>query len=405
MPIRLGVRKKTMFDGDVATAMPIGSSALDHHNEKREIGVMLYFLLYLVVAVGVFIDANKRGLNGIVWGVLTAGFGPLVAPWYLATRPVLPMDEPRVNCTPWNFFLYFLPFWSTTCVIFGVYIADGMYAPPTPPDAFSATVIMTFLLWIVPVGIAAGIGFGVKRLKISSQIAKAATGVSALCLVLLLCQACGKQAASPQELASLKGDALKEALLKDWGDALLASEDPGPAKSGVTKHTLRDAYNALQKALPVPLTAEQMQKREDEANEKAMAGLSSDMKRAVANKLEEIKAKQTPRPLPPKTVLGIQIAGTGELEMGWKNEESQCGVAFELQEADKFGPGQPALAIVKLMTVYSLETNPLGQKKEGPEAQKMLDNIIGGMSMRDVEARGLMDSVAKDTFSGTPFEQ
>ena len=78
-----------------------------------------YFVLYVIAAIWVFIDAKKRLVNGIPWSICTVIFGPLVVPIYLAKRP-LKHGEVREGGVAWNVLKNFALFWTITMLVAGV---------------------------------------------------------------------------------------------------------------------------------------------------------------------------------------------------------------------------------------------------------------------------------------------
>lgn len=81
--------------------------------------MLSYFILYICVAIWIFMDAKKREFNGILYAVATCLFGPLVAPVYLAKRN-LKEGEIREGGTAWNILKNFALFWTVTMFIVGI---------------------------------------------------------------------------------------------------------------------------------------------------------------------------------------------------------------------------------------------------------------------------------------------
>lgn len=81
--------------------------------------MLSYFILYICVAIWIFLDSKKREFNGILYAVATCLFGPLVAPVYLAKRN-LKEGEIREGGTAWNILKNFALFWTATIFIFGI---------------------------------------------------------------------------------------------------------------------------------------------------------------------------------------------------------------------------------------------------------------------------------------------
>ena len=81
--------------------------------------MLSYFILYICVAIWIFLDSKKREFNGILYAGATCLFGPLVAPVYLAKRN-LKEGEIREGGTAWNILKNFALFWTATIFIFGI---------------------------------------------------------------------------------------------------------------------------------------------------------------------------------------------------------------------------------------------------------------------------------------------
>jgi hypothetical protein len=65
------------------------------------IGRLLGFVLLAVIGWAVWRDANSRGMNGVLWGVLGALFCIIVVPIYLIVRkPVLSAEQQRSEAAP-----------------------------------------------------------------------------------------------------------------------------------------------------------------------------------------------------------------------------------------------------------------------------------------------------------------
>lgn len=145
-----------------------------------------YFLLYITIAIWLFLDAKKRLYNGLLWAVSTAILGPLVVPFYLAKRP-LKEGEVREGGVAWNVLKYFAIFWTVT-IFFG-FIAGianvSEQAANVSSDAEKAGLgigmalggIMIFFLWFVVLVGALVFGFFLKK---SSVVEHGPTGPLAL---------------------------------------------------------------------------------------------------------------------------------------------------------------------------------------------------------------------------------
>lgn len=86
---------------------------------------MAYFVLYLIFAVWVFIDAKKRMNNVVGWPLMTVVLGPVVLPVYLAKRN-LKEGEVREGGTGWNVLKNFALFWTITIVVVGFVVLGGV---------------------------------------------------------------------------------------------------------------------------------------------------------------------------------------------------------------------------------------------------------------------------------------
>lgn len=134
-----------------------------------------YFLLYVAVAIWLFLDATSRRYNGIVWAVCTAILGPLVVPFYFAKRP-LKSDEIREGGFAWNVLKYFAIFWTVTIFIgfvAGMSNASDVANKTTPGAQRAAAGVgmaiggfMIFFLWFVIMAGALVLGFFLKKTSI-----------------------------------------------------------------------------------------------------------------------------------------------------------------------------------------------------------------------------------------------
>ncbi len=104
---------------------------------------MSYFILYICVAIWIFLDSKKREFNGILYAVATCLLGPFVAPVYLAKRN-LKKGEIREGGTAWNILKNFALFWTATVFIVGiawmvaVFAASGAVLNSSPDAAATA---------------------------------------------------------------------------------------------------------------------------------------------------------------------------------------------------------------------------------------------------------------------------
>jgi hypothetical protein len=67
-------------------------------------GNLLGLAVVVVIGWAVWRDANSRGMNGVLWGVLSAAFCIIVVPIYLIVRkPVLSAEQQRAEAAPISF--------------------------------------------------------------------------------------------------------------------------------------------------------------------------------------------------------------------------------------------------------------------------------------------------------------
>jgi hypothetical protein len=147
---------------------------------------MWYFLLYLAIGIWIYIDSQKRLYSqGIKWAVATVLLGPLVAPVYIAKRP-LKKDEMREGGTGWNILKNFALFWTITIAIAtvaGLINAGNMAGQVTNEYEMAGAGIgvalgmgMLFFVWFVPMISAVALGFFLKK---STVVERGPTGLLA----------------------------------------------------------------------------------------------------------------------------------------------------------------------------------------------------------------------------------
>ena len=78
-----------------------------------------YLVLYIAIAIWLFLDAKKRKTNGIPWSAFTVLFGPIVVPLWMAKRP-LKSGEVREGGTAWNVLKNFALMWTLTMFVWFV---------------------------------------------------------------------------------------------------------------------------------------------------------------------------------------------------------------------------------------------------------------------------------------------
>ena len=143
---------------------------------------MWYFILYLLFAIWVFIDAQKRKSNFITWSLATAILGPIVLPVYFAKRP-LKAGEVREGGTAWNVLKNFAILWTITMAIaafWGMVAVSKEFSTMRNEYEQAGAAIGTALgfgmiiaLWFFPMVGAVVLGFVLKK---SSVVEKGPTG-------------------------------------------------------------------------------------------------------------------------------------------------------------------------------------------------------------------------------------
>lgn len=161
---------------------------------------MWYFILYLVIAIWVFIDAWKRQNSYVVWALPTVVIGPLVLPVYLAKRN-LKAGEVREGGMAWNILKNFAVLWTLTMIVaaiagmVGVSEMDATSEAEQAGQAIGAALglgMLGFLWFIVLVG-ALVLGFFLKN---TSIVEKGPTGpLAAMLLAFVLVMVPGITAA------------------------------------------------------------------------------------------------------------------------------------------------------------------------------------------------------------------
>ncbi|MGR0481695.1 MAG: tetratricopeptide repeat protein [Candidatus Electronema sp. V4] len=139
--------------------------------------MITYFILYVSVAVWIFLDSKKREFNGIPYAVATCFLGPFVAPVYLAKRN-LKEDEMREGGTAWNILKNFALFWTATIFVVGIasiyawMVAISKGSHNTGAEAAGAAIGTVFVFgillstWFFPMVCALVLGFFLKKASI-----------------------------------------------------------------------------------------------------------------------------------------------------------------------------------------------------------------------------------------------
>lgn len=141
-----------------------------------------YLILYVIVAIWLFLDAKKRLTNGIPWAAFTVLLGPVVVPVWLAKRP-LKDGEVREGGMAWNVLKNFALMWTLTMFVWfiaGMAIASEAFEKTHDKYEKAGTGIgmalggiMIFVLWFGVLVSALILGFFLKK---SSVVEKGPTG-------------------------------------------------------------------------------------------------------------------------------------------------------------------------------------------------------------------------------------
>lgn len=117
-----------------------------------------YLIVFGIIAVWVLVDGLRRGAEpqrAVLYGVGTLLLGPVVAPYYFASRPLV-SGEVRQGNFAWNALKYFAVFWSVFMLAIGIpaILRAGQSVPA--PDADVATTgvtlvfVTTIVIWLMP---------------------------------------------------------------------------------------------------------------------------------------------------------------------------------------------------------------------------------------------------------------
>lgn len=141
-----------------------------------------YLILYIIIAIWLFMDAKKRLTNGIPWAAFTVLFGPVVVPVWLAKRP-LKEGEVREGGTAWNVLKNFALMWTLTMFVWFIagmaFAAKAVDQTADKYEKAGAGIgmalggMMIFVLWFVLLVSALVLGLFLKK---SSVIEKGPTG-------------------------------------------------------------------------------------------------------------------------------------------------------------------------------------------------------------------------------------
>lgn len=117
-----------------------------------------YLIVFGVVAVWVLVDSLRRGAEtqrAILYGVGTLLLGPVVAPYYFASRP-LTSGEVRQGNFAWNALKYFAVFWTVFMLAIAVpaILRAGQAVPAPDADVAGTGVTLVFVtmivIWLMP---------------------------------------------------------------------------------------------------------------------------------------------------------------------------------------------------------------------------------------------------------------
>ena len=143
---------------------------------------MTYIILYIAVAIWMFLDGKKREFPAIPYVVGTVLLGPIIAPIYFAKR-YLKEGEVREGGTGWNVLKNFALFWTLTMLFVGIVgMVGASEVVSSAGDEFEQAgaaigaglgLIVLVFLWFVPMVSALVIGLFLKK---ASVIEKGPTG-------------------------------------------------------------------------------------------------------------------------------------------------------------------------------------------------------------------------------------
>ena len=143
---------------------------------------MWYWILWLLIAIWVLLDAKKRRNNMIGWPIGTFLLGVIVLPVYLAKRNLKP-NEVREGGTAWNVLKYFMVFWtlSIAASAVGALIDTGSMISESDdaaeqfgmPIGAGIGLVGLFIVWFIVALIALILGLFLRK---SSVVEKGPTG-------------------------------------------------------------------------------------------------------------------------------------------------------------------------------------------------------------------------------------
>ena len=138
---------------------------------------MLSFLVFVGVAIYIYVDAKKReDSRGLKFAILTALFGAFSAPFYFAQRNLLE-GEKREGGKWWNVVKWFALFWSVAmfiAIITGLWNVAGIETADEYESAGVAIgagigVMIWVVAWVFGLGTALIIGMLTKNSSIVEE--------------------------------------------------------------------------------------------------------------------------------------------------------------------------------------------------------------------------------------------
>ena len=126
----------------------------------------------VILAIFVFFNAKKRKNNIVLWPIGTFVFWPLILPFYMAKRNLLP-NEKREGGSGWNVCKYFILTWTGFIAILfiaGLFnVADSATKVESDAEAVGASIGILlgaglyFIVWILPVIVSLILGLILKK--------------------------------------------------------------------------------------------------------------------------------------------------------------------------------------------------------------------------------------------------
>lgn len=117
-----------------------------------------YLIVFVIVAAWVIVDSVRRGAQPqqvVLYGAGTLLLGPVVAPYYFASRP-LGSGEVREGNFAWNALKYFAVFWTVFMLAISIpaVLRAGASAPAPEADVTTTGVtlvaVSAIVIWLMP---------------------------------------------------------------------------------------------------------------------------------------------------------------------------------------------------------------------------------------------------------------